>query len=173
MKKEKIKLYNVIFPLWMLWLFPQTWFAILPANFLVDLLVVVLTMRYLGIPDVKSNAKKVILRTWLCGFAADFVGTLMMFAVNLADIPGNTPFGEWWYDELVGPLCSNPFESVWAFLWTAVCVLAAAGIIYLLNWKFCLKRADMEEIQKKKLALSLAVFTAPYLFYLPTKWFYW
>gem|GEM_PF-6038703 len=27
MKKNNIKLYNLIFPIWLLWLFPITWFS--------------------------------------------------------------------------------------------------------------------------------------------------
>ena len=44
--------------------------------------------------------------------------------------------------------------------------------VILFNSKWCLKKANLDAGQKKKVALSLAVFTAPYLFYLPTKWFF-
>jgi len=40
-------------------------------------------------------------------------------------------------------------------------------VIYLCNGIF-----KIPDDKKKKIALSLAVFTAPYLFYLPTAWFY-
>ena len=33
MKGKKIKLYNMAFPIWLLWLIPITWFIILPVNF--------------------------------------------------------------------------------------------------------------------------------------------
>ena len=62
MKKKSIKLYNVIFPIWLLWLIPMTWVIVLPANFLIDLLVVVLTMKYLKVKEIKLNAKSVILK---------------------------------------------------------------------------------------------------------------
>ena len=62
MKKNSIKLYNVIFPIWLLWLIPITWLVVLPANFFIDLLVVVLTMKYLKVPDIKMNAKSVIFK---------------------------------------------------------------------------------------------------------------
>lgn len=173
MKKNRVTLYNAIFPVWLLWLFPQTWIVILPANFLIDLLVIVLTMRHLGIREIRSRVKKVILRTWLCGFAADFVGVFLMFVTELINFDRNTAFGRWWDDKLADPVMFHPFSSVWGFLWVTLCVLVSAAVIYLLNVKFCLKKADLEEYERKKLALSLAVFTAPYLFYLPTKWFYY
>ena len=75
MKKKSIKLYNVIFPIWLLWLIPMTWVIVLPANFLIDLLVVVLTMKYLKVKEIKLNAKSVILKVWIFGFIADFIGT--------------------------------------------------------------------------------------------------
>lgn len=170
MKKKRVKLYNVIFPIWMLWLFPQTWLVALPANFLIDFLVIVFSMRYLQIPDRKSKVKKVILKTWLCGFAADFVGTFLMILIVFLDFDRNTAFGRWWYDCVSDPVCLNPFGSIWAFLWVTFCVAVTAFCIYNLNKKICLSGIDLEEGQKKKLAWSMAVLTAPYLFYLPTEW---
>ena len=35
-KKNGIKLYNVLFPFWMLILFPQMWWIVLPGNFIID-----------------------------------------------------------------------------------------------------------------------------------------
>jgi len=36
MKKNQVKIYNLIFPIWLLWLIPATWIVVLPANFLID-----------------------------------------------------------------------------------------------------------------------------------------
>lgn len=164
-------LYNVIFPIWLLWLFPAAWLVVLPANLLIDLLVVVLTLRALHVQDVKLQTKSVLLRVWLMGFAADFIGTALMFLAGMLDF-GDAPFGKWWYDNVSSPIAFNPFASVYAFLWTTLCVAVTGLCIYWFNRKFCLKKAALEEWQKHKLALSLAIFTAPYLFYLPTRWFY-
>ena len=57
----------------------------MPANFLIDLLVVVLTMKYLKIQDIKENAKSVILKVWIFGFIADFICTALMFMANVID----------------------------------------------------------------------------------------
>ena len=79
MKKNDVKLYNVIFPIWLLWLFPVTWIVVLPGNFIVDLLVVVLTMKWLKITDIKRKTKSVVLKVWIFGFLADLIGTAGMF----------------------------------------------------------------------------------------------
>lgn len=173
MNKKEIKLYNVIFPLWILWLFPQTWIFVLPANFLIDLLVVMLSMHFLKVKEIKKNVKRVILKIWLCGFIADFVGTFAMAAVNFLPVREDTTFGIWWHRRFIGPTSYDPFATVESFLFVTACVVLTAAVIYFLNTKFCLKKADLTEVQRKKTALCLAVFTAPYLFYIPLRWWYW
>lgn len=172
MKKNSIKLYNLVFPIWLLWLLPITWIVVLPANFLIDLLVVVGTMKYLKIQDIKVNAKAIIFRVWIFGFIADFIGTAAMFIANIFDFNYETKLGKWWYNNISNAVSYNPFESIYSVLWVTVCVIITAFFIYLFNYKFCLKKSNLDSEQKKKLALSLAIFTAPYLFYIPTAWFF-
>ena len=172
MKKKSIKLYNVIFPIWPLCLIPMTWLVVLPANFLIDLLVVVLTMKYLKVKEIKLNAKSVILKVWIFGFISDFIGTASMFIANVIDFNYETPLGKWWYNNIKNAVSYNPFESIYAILWVTTCVIITSFFIYLFNYKFCLKKSTLDSEQKKKVALSLAIFTAPYLFYLPTAWFF-
>lgn len=171
-KSKDVTLYNLIFPIWLLWLVPITWLVVIPANFVIDLLVVVLTLRHLKISDVKAKAKSVIIKTWLVGFAADFIGTAGMYLSNYLEFDMKTPFGEWWYYNITNAVAYNPFDSIFAILWITVCVMITSVFIYLLNYKLCFRKLEIEDEQKKKLALSLAIFTAPYLFYLPTAWFY-
>lgn len=40
--KKEIRLYNVILPIWMLWIVPPLWLIILPANFIIDFTVFIL-----------------------------------------------------------------------------------------------------------------------------------
>ena len=80
MKKE-IRLYNVVFPIWFLVL---AWPAfapslpllllLLPANFLVDSLVLLLAARRFQIPEVGKLWKKSVWKIWLFGFLCDFAG---------------------------------------------------------------------------------------------------
>lgn len=171
MKKE-VKLYNVIFPIWMLLMFPQMWFVSLPANLVIDFLVLYFSMKYLKVEDVKEKAKTAIWKTWGVGFAADFVGGFFMFVVPLLDFDTDTPFGSWWYENMTNAVMYNPFETVPACLYTTLCVVLTAVLIYFINKKWCLKQIDITEVQRKRTALFLAIFTAPYLFYLPTAWFW-
>lgn len=170
--KKGTKLYNVIFPIWMLILIPQLWLVSLAGNFIIDLLVLYLSMKFLQIDERKNKIKKAIWKTWIIGFVADFVGGFGMFLVALIDVDYQTKFGEWWYDNLTNAVMYNPFSTLAGFLWATMCVVITSVIIYFVNKKWCLKKLDIPDDKKKKIALSLAVFTAPYLFYLPTAWFY-
>lgn len=164
-------LYNVIFPIWMLWMFPAAWLVILPANLLIDFLVARLSLGAMKVEGACKIAKSVILRIWLMGFVADFAGTALMVFPTLVDFHG-TAIGEWWYANLTNPVSYDPFASPWGALWVTMCVALSAVCIYWLNRKFSLKKTALTGEQKHKAALALALFTAPYLFYLPTAWFY-
>lgn len=172
MKKKNVKLYNVIFPIWLLWLFPVTWIVILPANFIVDLIVIVLTLKILKVQNIKSITKSIVLKVWLFGFLSDFIGTALMFLSNVIDFEYNTPMGQWWYNNITNAVSFNPYKSIFAVIWVTLCVVIAAVFIYIFNYKVVLKKVDLEDSKKKRLALSLAIFTAPYTFFIPTMWFY-
>lgn len=173
-KKNGIVLYNMIFPLWLLWIFPVTWIVVLPANLLIDLLVLSLSMRCLNLDGRKEIAKKVVLKVWIVGFVSDFTGTIMMVCAVLIDsfLDYQSPLGAWWYENMTNAVSLNPFETLPAFLWTAACILISGICIYQLNFRLALKKDVPDTAIRKKLALSLAVFTAPYLFLLPTAWFF-
>ncbi|WP_294186413.1 hypothetical protein [uncultured Clostridium sp.] len=62
--KSSIKFYNLIFPIWLIWLFPLTWIIILPGNFIIDSLVLLITLKVLNINEKKNVYKKAILKVW-------------------------------------------------------------------------------------------------------------
>lgn len=77
--QKGVKLYNIIFPIWLLWILPVTWVVVLPANFLIDLLVVVITMKFLDVSEIKTKIRGTIWKVWIMGFVADFIGTFAVF----------------------------------------------------------------------------------------------
>ena len=85
---------------------------------------------------------------------------------------GDTALRSWWYNNINMPVAYHPFLSIAGFLWVAACVLLAGFMIYWLNKRFCLKNTALNDLEKRKIALTLAIFTAPYLFFLPTQWFF-
>lgn len=172
MKKE-IRLYNIFFPIWLLLLFyPLYWLAVLPVNFIVDLLVIVIALRVLHAEDVKLKAKKSIWKVWGFGFLADILGGVLMVSTQFIGLAlerfAPDTAGRWWYENMTNAVMFEPFSTLPAFLWVLLCVAVSGLFIYLFNMKFGLKKAIADPVERRKLALALAVFTAPYTFFIPT-----
>ena len=95
-----------------------------------------------------------------------------MFMANIIEFDYQTNLGKWWYENITNAVYYNPFDNIYALIWVTVCVVLTAYCIYFLNYKISLRKTELNHDLRKKLALSLAIFTAPYLFYLPTAWFF-
>ena len=163
MKNNDVRLYNMIMPLWLIVAFmPQLWLIALPANWLIDFLVLWLTMKVLKFERPASHAVRIVWLTWVFGFAADILGGLLMIA---PDFGMNIARDSVFYG--ITRVLYNPFYDIWSFLWTTLGVAVTAVLIFMYNRYIVLRKEDMTDVQKRKTALSLAVFTAPYLFYLP------
>ena len=150
MKKQKsVKLYHVLFPVWMLMLFPMAWLAILPGNFIVDSLVLLLGMVLFKIEDKSAFYKKHILKVFGFGMLSDFIGAgfifLMMWGLNIGSMG----------DEL--------YLTIPAIILTAV-------LIFVFNYYITFK--DVDKSLRLKLSLLFAIVTAPYTFLIPTGWLY-
>lgn len=146
--KKDIKLYNVLFPLWMLLMFPVTWLFVLPGNFLIDSLVLCLGMYVLKICDKKDFYKKSIVKIFAIGIFSDIIGSAYMLAMVLLEL---CTMADEWYVTVPG-------------------VIISAVFIFVLNYFITFKNLD----KKKKLILSLAfaIITAPYTFLVPSRWLY-
>lgn len=167
---KNIKLYNVFFPIWFLLLFPVTWIIAMPVNFVIDSIVILLSLKFLKIDDIFKKYKKVILKVFLFGFFSDFVGAIFLFLMaTLVGMGYEAPgFFQWINNNVIDTMMSNPFGNIYAFILMTIAIALAGLCIYYLNLKNSFAKLDMEEKDKKKLALYMAIFTAPYLFYTPT-----
>lgn len=168
MKDRRLKLYNLVFPVWFLWIVPLTWLVVLPANFLIDFAVLFLTLKIMKIEAPFVHSKKVILKTWIFGFIADFAGAAFMLLGVMLFQNYSNDFEKWWNHNICNPLTFNPFNNIFSFLWTFVAATISALLIYVFNRKICLKKSELDDSVKKKLSIVMAIATAPYLFFLPT-----
>ena len=148
-KKKDIKLYNVLFPFWMLLLFPQTWLIVLPGNFVIDSLVLIISMFLLKIPDKKQYYKRHILKIYGFGMLSDIVGSAYMLLLVIVF--------------QVGKMGDEPYLTIPALIISAV-------LIFVLNYFVTFKNTD--KALRLKLSVIFAIVTVPYTFLVPSSWLY-
>ena len=141
------------------------------ANILVDFLVIYLSLKCLKIEKPMQKVKNTIFRAVCFGFISDLVGSVFLFLFTIIPYSENTVFGKKW-GSIVDSMISNPFKNVFSLLFVLIAILIAGILIYILNKEYNFSQLEIEEKQKKKLALYMAIFTAPYLFLLPLEWFF-
>ena len=155
MKKEE-RLYNLILPVWMLWLFPAAWPIILGGNLLVDGLVLLGALTVLKLADRRRLMKTLLPRIYFLGFAADAVGVLFLFLIASAVPQASYP---------IFSGTNGQIRPVALFA-TLAGVLTAAVCIYWFDRAALKKEEALTADQRRKIALALAVLTAPWTFFI-------
>lgn len=155
--KHEIRLYNMIFPIWMLWMFLPAWLVILPANLLFDGLVLLLSLTALRRAGRRARMRSLLLPFWVCGFLADFAGVAWM---ELGSFVAGLSGGGW--------TLYAPFAHPAAFAWTLSAVAVSGVCIYGLD-RFILKgeTSPLPDREQRVLALAMAIATAPWTFFIP------
>lgn len=153
---------NLLLPIWLLIWFPSwLWVILIPANFLVDWLV----LRW-SLKDMEDRAEFCKTHTWkVCaiGFISDFIGTLILIIAMVI-------LGEFEDEVLVeigSALGFNPFGNPIALAITIFAIIVAGICIFFLD-RWILGTTSLDRDLAKKAALRLAIITAPYLFLIPT-----
>ncbi|MBE6717959.1 MAG: hypothetical protein E7574_01715 [Ruminococcaceae bacterium] len=163
---RSVKFYNIYFPVWVLMLFPLTWLIIIPGNFLVDSLVLLLGMYFLKIEKKSTFYKKYIFLIFIFSFLADVVGGFVM-VISLFVGKDSAFFNEYISEQIA----RNPFDNVYTLIYTFIAVIISGIIIYVLN-RFITFRKEECIKTKRFLSLLIAFLTAPYFFLLPTETIY-
>ena len=129
MKKREVRLYNMIIPVWLLWIFPQVWLIILPGNLLIDTAVLLCALMVLGRRDRGRLMKRLWWRVWWRGFAADAAGVAwLLLALVLWDM--NIGRRRTFWQNWLGGVMGDPFSHPVSFLWTLMAVAIAGVCIY-------------------------------------------
>ena len=149
MENKNIKLYNVLFPFWMLLLFPQMWAIVLPGNFIIDSIVLIISMFALKMTEKKQFYKRHIFQIWGFGMLSDIVGAAYMFLLM------------WAFE--VGSMGDELYLTISA-------LIISAALIFVLNYFVTFRKSD--KVLRLKLALTFAIVTAPYTFLIPSSWLY-
>lgn len=161
--KKQTRLYNLILPIWLLILFPQVWLIVLPGNLIVDCAVLLLTLLALKHPRKKEVLKKLWWKFWLLGFAADAIGVGWMV---LGLLPSWFTENDRWTHS-VGHITHNSFAHPAAFLWTLIGVALAGICIYFFDQRAMRTCPLLTAREKRITALTMAIATAPWLFFIP------
>ncbi|WP_066507514.1 hypothetical protein [Abyssisolibacter fermentans] len=165
---KEIKLYNVIFPIWIILFLPPVILFTLAGNFVIDSLVVIGCFYAFKLRnyqfDLKSFYKKNILKVWIFGFIADFIGAIILFlTLTVVDNTFDIPY------EVTNAISYNPFSNVAGFLTVVFAMLVSCLFIYLFNYYRTFKY--IKEVKLRfKLALTIAIITIPWTFLIPYKW---
>lgn len=171
--KKTVRLYNILLPVWLLWIYPPMWLVILPGNLAIDCAVLILALLALGCTAKRAVAGRVWWKIWLLGFLADAVGLVWMLLGLLPPILGTWDrVGEpsalvsaW--ENTVGHITHNAFVHPAAFLWTLAGVALAGLCIYGFDRRVFRGVPELTDREGRTLALALAVVTAPWLFFIP------
>lgn len=147
--KKDIRLNNVLFPFWMLILFPQMWLLVLPGNFIIDSIVLLVCMKVLKIDQKLKFYKSAILKIFFIGIFSDVIGSAYMFMMMVGFEIGNMG------DEL--------------YL-TLPALFISAILIFVLNYFISFRKC--EKLTRLKMSLTFAIATAPYTFLVPSSWLY-
>ena len=154
--KRGTVLYNLLFPVWFLYLIPRVWLFIIPANFIIDSLVLLAALHVLKIPGKMEIYRRSILKIWGIGFLSDLLSAGLLFLLGwiltILDAPF-TPFGG-----LACVLISLPFIGL------------AGWLIFRLNRRFSFRGTELAGDRIRRICLVLALATAPYLMMIPTYW---
>lgn len=160
MKNKKI--YNIIFPIWFLILVPVIWLIAVPLNFIIDSIVVILTLKIMKIEEYKEIFKKSIFKVFIFGFLADIIGAGVL---TIPMLIGTN-------DEIIQGINWDPYTNISSVIIIFIATLLSGIIIYLLNRLYSFNLPHVTEKNKKKIALIIAIFTLPYMFFVPTKVLY-
>ena len=162
MERRSKKLYNILLPIWLLWIFPQVWLIVLPGNLAVDVLVLLLALAVLGHSGKRAVVKALWWKLWLLGFAADAVGVGWMVLGMFT-----AAYGQGWWAENLTDITGSPFRTPLALAWTLAGVAIAGVCIYFFD-KRAMKGCPLLAPRERHVAaLLLAILTAPWLFLVP------
>lgn len=165
MKSKNIKLYNLIFPMYMARLMPPWIMLFGLMNYIIDRYVLTKTIRKSITDFPKEKISHYIWKVWGFGYLADIIGAVFLF--NLRDFINSLGTVNSMYF-ITGNIDYNPLANIYSFSAVMTGVVLTAVLIYLFNRYIVFRTLDIDVKVKVKTALALAVFTAPYSFLIPT-----
>ena len=181
MKKKDTKLYNMIFPPYLLvalgavpWLSALVIFGNLAIDSIVLLIITLILFKRM---NWKFFLKRVFV-VWIIGFLGDIAGIIFLLIgshIGYPYIVSHSESDDIMYKMMDGMnnVTNHPGDlNIYSYILLWLGILVAAAGIFFFDYYFVFRR---EWIPKKKsiiAALTIAVLTAPYTFLIPNSFFY-
>ena len=128
---------------------PWLWLIVLPGNFIIDSIVLTVSMAILKVADKKQWYKRYIFKIFGFGMIADIIGSAYMLLMMMVFEVGTMG------DELYLTLPALAISAI---------------LIFLFNYFFTFKKTDKS--LRLKFSVIFAAVTAPYTFLVPSSWIY-
>lgn len=156
---------ETVYPLWIYILSPVSWIVIMPYKFMmVSIALLVCARSY----DLNRNVrfyKKNIGWSFVISVAGNLAATLLLYCTQ-------PYFGEKWYEYMTSAVAYNPFDNVWSMLYVIAAVALTVFLSFCAYSKALFPKTIRDALLCRKVALIVAVFTAPYLYLVPTQYLY-
>ena len=140
------------------------------ADYLIDR--IVLRWSLGEMPEKGAFCRKHTWKICIAGFFSDFCGAVILFLTYMIAslVDHDSPLKSL-IDQIEEGIAFNPFNSIASFLTIVVSVAVAGLLIFFIDRKI-LTKAGLDAEQAHRSALRLAVITAPYLYFIPSKLMY-
>ena len=172
MRSSEHRVYNLIFPVYGLLLFPNPlWVLLIPLNYMIDRFVLTLGLKrehvFDNIAEQKSFLDHTAWKICIAGFAADFIGASIIIFRDLYKpfFPQET------MQAINYAVYGTPFASSAGLIVFLLAILIAGICVYFFD-RHILTKAGLEKHTAVRIAMLMAVITAPYVILVPTNIFY-
>ena len=165
----EFKLLGDIIPIWFFWIIPLCWPIIILVSTVFYSIVMYIFMLCLKIDNPLKKIRKIVIRITLFGFLCDllFGGFLFLLELVVENFVSKSDFFYWYKNFFLGAFNSNPYKLIFSVLTMCIPMVLLRILNYKLNKRYTFSKLDIDEENKKNLALDLAIFTAPYIFFFP------
>lgn len=146
------RLNNVIFPVWfVLVLIPPFIFLFMLGNLFIDSLVITIVMLVCKCRIGFSKYLCILFSAFVVGYVSDFIGVsiIYFFANKIYSID-----------------IYNSFANINTFMFFVFATIVVSLLIMIINYTIITKISNNEKISFK-ISLALAIFTAPWMFFIP------
>lgn len=153
--KDK-KLFNLVFPTYILLLFPAYFILALLISMLIAIISLIISFFNLkNVKDKHKLFKENILKVWVISLITDFIG-----------------FGILYLSKYIMPNISyyvlyNPYKSAYSMIYVIITILIVALISLCLNIKYVFKNIKLKNKQRFYTCLIIVAINLPYSFLLP------